>query len=206
MYVEELSTSPAQRARRDRDSRTPNPGLLQAAIPSPKDASRAWAGTSLLDETRLTGLAQGQNQIQWLGTPIPTTQTSLRQSHFSPSPRRAGRALQLKARHPSSHIHHAYNLPPPTPASQIPRRAEQRCTDRPGGACAIRRGQQWGRRDDAWHSSAFPFHVQALPPSRGEGLLQWEQLCKQQGPSLATGIIQGGKPEGSVLRQCPEPS
>lgn len=90
--------------------------------------------------------------------------------------------------HPS-HLRPATPNSSSTPASQIPRRAEQRQTDRPEGVCAIHHGQERGTRDDAWHSSALPFRVQALPPSRGEVLLWWEQLCKQQGPSSAIGII-----------------
>lgn len=48
MHVKELSTSPAQRARRDRDCWGAGPCPQETANPSPKDAFRAWAGTSLL--------------------------------------------------------------------------------------------------------------------------------------------------------------
>lgn len=102
----------------------------------------------------------------------------LRPSHLFPCPSVPDRQmfLHLKARHPSSHAHHACNLPPPIPAPhqrQPPPASqfspEKTHTDRTESVHAISCGQRWGTLDNARHSLAFPCLLQALPPSRAKG-------------------------------------
>ena len=88
--------------------------------------------------------------------------------------------LHLKARYPSSHAHHACNLPAPIPAPTPtgipvphthphPQNAEKTHTGRPESTRAISHRQRRGTQDDAQHSSVFPLLLQALPTSRTRG-------------------------------------
>lgn len=125
MYIKELSTFPAQRARRDGGEQDPVPRISRQQTPAPRmlpehgQAHPCWGGSD-----RRGCLAWHRGRTGHSCWEHPSRQPKLlpappwRQSHLNPSPCRAGSSLHLKARQPSSHTHHPYNLPPPIPAPQ----------------------------------------------------------------------------------------
>lgn len=168
MYIKELGGFPAQRARR-------GGGEQEAAKPSPKDAPRAhpcWGGSD-------------REGAVWNTHPKPTQTPPLRQPHLTSTPLPA---LQLKARHPSSS---QTQHPQFQPHSSTPN--PKRGADRPGGACAIRRGLEWGERETERGQLSLPLPHGSSSSQQGTGIAP-------VGAALQT-AWSGNNPGGGIIQE-----